>query len=285
MMAQSNASDRQEMAHISRSDNSLLANEKKYTTVEVASSVFIPALFADYLFRTPSLSGQAFVSDDCLPVSLRGLVQHRLADSRDVFDSELHRQGPSGQLCAQATRPIDGGARCEQYTFGLRCLYARGLLPAAIRWANRHCTGPVQGLSGRLFYREASLAAQLSAPLAMSFTASISRAPVARYTHVRSDRNVRTQHQPVTTDSTAPRPRTQRGTRSVAPCEASSALHKPRKYDKPRKYGGGIRSLSGHQTPDQTRLLQESPQQFAGCAGYKPAKSTQPKDSPCSTRS
>lgn len=283
MIAQSTALHRQKTAQNGSSENCLLANDEKYTTVKVVGGVIIPTLFADYLFRTPSLSGQAFVYDVCLPVSFgapsEAAVRRRFADMCRDCVFVLHGTGPTGQFNALATRPREGGAKCEQNTFGWRCRSARALRPAAIRWANRHCTAPVRVPSERRFCKEASLAAQPSVPQAMSFTASKNRVPATRQARTRSDRYVHTRRQFSTIDSIAPLPRMNRGAQTVAPWAASGTFRDT------RNRGGEYRPRPGYHTPDQTSLLQGLQRRFADCAGHTPANSTQPKDSPCSTRS
>ncbi len=83
MIAQRTELHRQEMAQNSDAQNCLLANELNCTTVEVVNGVVIPALFSDYLFRTPSLSGQAFVSDGgllvCYCVRVGSAIRRRSA--------------------------------------------------------------------------------------------------------------------------------------------------------------------------------------------------------------
>lgn len=121
--------------------NRCLANALECTTVMVVGSVSIPALFADYLFRTPSLNGQVIVIGDSLPVSFGRFSEtghrHGLAhpDISCVFTLRpAHRPG---HVLRKATRPQEGWAKCEQHIFGRCCYSAAGLQPAAIARANR----------------------------------------------------------------------------------------------------------------------------------------------------
>lgn len=276
MIAQLTSLHRQKMAQNGRSENCRLANEKKCTTVKVVSGVIIPALFTDYLFRTPSLNGQAFVDDDCLPVSYgpqrAAMVRHRFADPCSDRAFGLHGSGSTGHLRASATRPIEGGAECEQKLFGSRCWYVSALRAAATRLANKPCMVPEQAFSERRCCKGVSLVAWSSAPQAMSCTASINRAVVARPIRRRSGA-FRTSQQPLSSDLTT----------SVGRSIITRVMW--RTMSETRTCRHAARANSGYPTPDKTRLSQNSPRLLAVRAGFAFTKSTQPKDSPCSTRS
>ena len=278
MIAQSVTSHRQEMAQNGCSGNCLLANELNYTIVEVVSGVIIPAQFTDYLFRTPSLSGQAFVDDDCLPTSFGAhdepVVRHRSADSCGDRAFELQSRCAIGQLHASTTSPVEGGARCEQELYGLRCRSARAFRPVATRLANRRCTGLARASSERRFCKEASLAAWSSVPQAMSCTVSKNRAAVVECAQVRAD-VFSAPDQCATFAAKIPDRRARlnnsRAMRRTA-CETLGWVRNARKG-------------SRHHSSIKTSVLHHPPRPFAERAGPAPAKSKQSKDSPCSTRS
>ncbi len=251
------ASNRQESAESCRFENYCLANLKKCTTVKVVGGVCIPASFAHYLFRTPSLSGQAFVTDAGLPVSLSstdGLFpRRRSADPGTRQALPLRGDGWMGHACAPATRPGEGGARCEQDVYGLRCHYARRFRPVATRSASRRCTALARACSARRCCRAVSLAARFSG-LPATFSIASSDAAAA-------------------------------SSRTPAPPRFADRIARRRCGAVGVRRGELRRPCARVGASDLTHVSQDPLRRPWACAGVAPDQSLQPKDSPCSTRS
>lgn len=132
--------DRRNSAHFLCGCISVLDFVTKCTNVRVVSGDFIPASFADYLFRTPSLNGQAFTTSDCLPVSLfQGQEDAREdAESGDCGDCALHRSSHRSWVCLSSTKKQKGLWTCRAFSKLQPCyLFARASLPVETPQANR----------------------------------------------------------------------------------------------------------------------------------------------------
>lgn len=96
MILRPNGADRRESAQIRQIQNHCLANAEICSTVKVVSGDVIFAPNADDLFRTPSLSGQAFTVGECLPAfylgAHKGFARRRSANPWRTLDSQPHER-------------------------------------------------------------------------------------------------------------------------------------------------------------------------------------------------
>lgn len=210
-------------------------------TVEVVSGVFIPASLADYLFRTPSLNGRAFVSYDSPSVSFwskRSTSHRRGSAHRGRSNPFLLRALRFRDQCpAQATRPQEGRALCEQHRFGRHCPYAQALPPAVIQPANRRSMARARGSLARRCWTPTSMPVQPPAQLPTCCIATRIRASA--------------------TDLTGSQPR-ERATRLPAAIAAAGAI---RRFQISRHAASGPRASGGvlRSTSTQTKDIPCSP--------------------------
>lgn len=123
----------------------------------------IPSLFAEHLFRTPSLVGQVIACcadlSDFFIRNKRLNFQQGLACLRKIRTRALCVQIRICFLRAISTLTKEERAGCEQDNFGRRLPYVRDLRLVVTRQASRHCMVRVQVRSGRpLFPATLSLA-------------------------------------------------------------------------------------------------------------------------------
>ena len=171
--------------------------------VIVVSGVLIPASFADYLFRTPSLSGQAFFIDDCLSAYLScsafwpfRLWQER-AEKLHLAELNLRKMPDRAWLAASSKNKHEGIITCRNLEKSLDSSQSVAVCrPVAIPWVNKRSTALGPGSSARQRLTRMSMRArrQVLRPTCCTVTRNQARATeyLTRPTPTRTSRRPQT---------------------------------------------------------------------------------------------